>query len=434
MEDDENKKNPMSTLLKWIAKHAWAILGISGSLIVLVIGIAVMIVLIFMSGQNSSCSPDNSNNSNETITDVDTGKIPKGIFDHLTKNMGFSGAGAAGAVAVAKRESGFNPKITNPSGGVAGLFQWSGWGNNINGNRITTGGFIQSGDDSTLTFENEMKLVDYELKHSYKAAADTVGKANDAGNAALDWSKLYEGVSNSDGQTKVSQIVSDARGYYEKFGGSSISSDPSLSGATDTADVGSDSSASNCSSSSTGSVEDGTGTHKEANGSDWKEFSQLPDDIKKYAHDPAQLLGKRGDGSKWVALGGSSVSADQCVGFTVAYGDIIWGLQGNKNGNGIDMANSFAGDTHTKTISSPKAGAIASQDGYGGNPAGHTFIIEHVYSDGSVLLSEQNWTKSGQTAGEKYTWDFRLSSKAELQRNHTKYDYPGDNSKYKLKW
>lgn len=66
MEDDENKKNPMSTLLKWIAKHAWAILGISGSLIVLVIGIAVMIVLIFMSGQNSSCSPDNSNNSNET--------------------------------------------------------------------------------------------------------------------------------------------------------------------------------------------------------------------------------------------------------------------------------------------------------------------------------------------------------------------------------
>lgn len=185
MEDDENQKNtnnPMATLLKWIAKHAWAILGISGSLIVLVIGIAVMIVLIFMSGQNSSCSPDNSNNSSGTTTDVDAGKIPKDIFDHLTKDMGFSGAGAAGAVAVAKRESGFNPKITNPSGGVAGLFQWSGWGNNINGNRITTGGFIKSGDDSTLTFENEMKLVDYELKHSYKAAADTVGKANDAGN------------------------------------------------------------------------------------------------------------------------------------------------------------------------------------------------------------------------------------------------------------
>ena len=39
----------------------------------------------------------------------------------------FTLEGASGSLAVGERESGFDPKLTNPSGGVAGYFQWSGW-------------------------------------------------------------------------------------------------------------------------------------------------------------------------------------------------------------------------------------------------------------------------------------------------------------------
>ena len=44
------------------------------------------------------------------------------------KEHKFTSAGASGALAVGQRESGFNPQAINPSGGVAGIFQWSGWG------------------------------------------------------------------------------------------------------------------------------------------------------------------------------------------------------------------------------------------------------------------------------------------------------------------
>ena len=38
----------------------------------------------------------------------------------------FTLEGASGSLANAERESDFDPKLTNPSGGVAGYFQWSG--------------------------------------------------------------------------------------------------------------------------------------------------------------------------------------------------------------------------------------------------------------------------------------------------------------------
>ena len=144
----------------------------------------------------------------------------KKIFDYLTKHDGFSGAGASGAVAVAQRESGFDPKAKNSGGGVAGIFQWSGWGNKVNGDRIHQGGFIKS--ESDLTLANELKLMDYEFKHGHGETVKKVGNAKDPGKAALDWSESYEGVALSDGQTKGGQIQAWAQQAYAKFHGASI--------------------------------------------------------------------------------------------------------------------------------------------------------------------------------------------------------------------
>ncbi|MCC9894538.1 CHAP domain-containing protein, partial [Streptococcus agalactiae] len=51
------------------------------------------------------------------------------ILNYQLSKEGFTLAGSTGSVAVAERESGFDPKAINTGGGVAGYFQWSGWSN-----------------------------------------------------------------------------------------------------------------------------------------------------------------------------------------------------------------------------------------------------------------------------------------------------------------
>lgn len=163
-----------------------------------------------------------------------TYKNAKSIFDHLTKKVGFSGAGASGAVAIAFRESGFNPKAQNTGGGVAGFFQWSGFSNSVNGNRIVSGGYIKAGNVSDLTVGNELKLTSYELDHAYKKAKMKAGNAETPKDGALAWTLLYEGVDLSDPQTKPDEIIKNAKIAYELFGGSKIHASSALSGAADT--------------------------------------------------------------------------------------------------------------------------------------------------------------------------------------------------------
>lgn len=139
------------------------------------------------------------------------GPVATKIYRFLTREMGFSGAGAAGALAVAYRESNFRPDAHNPGGGVAGIFQWSGWSNSINGNRITSEGSIRAGDPSTLTLANQLRLLRHELDGPYRSARLTVGRATDPVQAAKDWSRLYEGVALSDGQSKIDAISQWAR-------------------------------------------------------------------------------------------------------------------------------------------------------------------------------------------------------------------------------
>lgn len=189
-------------------------------------------------GSDSADSSGGGATGDWTQKGTEANKVAQQTFDHLTKKEGFSGAGGAGAVAVANRESGFNPKAINSGGGVAGLFQWSGFVNSVNGNRIISEGSIKAGDMSTLTVDNELKLVHYELNHGYSRVKKDVGTASDPAEAALKWSEEYEGVSLSDSQTKPVDIQNDAKAAYVTFGGSKISANSALLGAIDAATSG----------------------------------------------------------------------------------------------------------------------------------------------------------------------------------------------------
>ena len=131
------------------------------------------------------------------------------IANHLMSKERFSIQGASGALAVAERESGFDPEAENIGGGVAGIFQWSGWSNTVNGNRWA------KAESRTLSMEVELKLVSTELNGVYKKTKDLVSVSTDPRQASLDWSQYYEGVALSDGQTKADKLQDDAQKWYD---------------------------------------------------------------------------------------------------------------------------------------------------------------------------------------------------------------------------
>lgn len=188
------------------------------------------------SGGSSSDSDAASNSSNAVGGDwkqknSHKWKNAKAIFDTLTKKMGFSGAGAAGAVGNAIAESGLDEKIVN-SYGYTGFFQWD------NKQRLYGGGYIKQGDSSTLTTENEIKLMQYELNGNWKKTKSSVGHAKTPHDGAWNWFIDFEGMSQNTNQYGT-QRDPGAEWAYKEFGGENISADDSLLGqSAEGADVG----------------------------------------------------------------------------------------------------------------------------------------------------------------------------------------------------
>lgn len=83
------------------------------------------------------------------------------ILNYELSQEQFTIAGASGSLAVAERESGFDPKAVNTDGGVAGYFQWSGWSSTINGNRWS------KAKQKKLDSDIELDLLSTELNGSY---------------------------------------------------------------------------------------------------------------------------------------------------------------------------------------------------------------------------------------------------------------------------
>lgn len=236
-------------------------------------------------------------------------KNAKAIFDFLTKKMGFSGAGAAGAVGNAFAESGFNPKAKNPGGNVTGIFQWSSGG--INGDRLHQGNFIKSDDD--LTMENELKLTKYELDGSLASVKKSVGHATNPTDAAMDWVNNYERAPGQNEEGRKAAAVT----AYKLFNGSSIKANDSLlgSGASDAANAGASSDSS--SSSDNSSACSGQESSGKAGDWDWPFDDFNPD------KDISSPFGMRD-------LGGSQFHDGIDIGLTSVSGKKIKAMHGGK--------------------------------------------------------------------------------------------------------
>ena len=354
-------------------------------------------------GSDSSSSSSSSGNS--TAPGDFQGEVATKVFDFLTNEIGFSGAGAAGALAVAYRESNFRLDAQNPGGGVAGIFQWSGFSNGVNGNRITSEGSIKAGDTSTLTLENQLKLLKYELSNGYRKARDTVGRATDPVQAAKDWSLYYEGVSLDDGQSKIDSITQWAGEACDAHNCHSVKADESKLGNNDAVNASSDSS-----SSSTTLKELFCGTNESGDGAT------------NGAVNGAQQCDKGGCDFSWMCSamnichnGDHGVIPApynyQCVWYAWTRAAMVHkGYDSSWRtvmGNGGDIWANANGRPGWTVDGTPKAGDLISMSGI--SSAGHVAFVEKVENSGGswkIYISEGNVVPpyDGQWGGYRTRW------------------------------
>lgn len=273
------------------------------------------------------------------------------ILNYQLSVENFTLAGSTGSLAVAERESGFDPKAINTSGGVAGYFQWSGWSSTINGNRWA------QAESKTLDSDVELKLMSTELNGSYKAVKEEMQKATSAQDAALYWSEHYEGVALSDGQTKSEELKADAKKWYAIFDGTieTTSTSADFSGETGL---------------TTGTILSSFTFPTEYNGK------------LKYGIPTSNTM---------TTLGNNTYPAGQCTWY-VCNRLIETGICSNSaiynyNGNGQDWVASLV-SRGWKQVSSPQVGAVIS---FSGGIYGHVAFIEAVNQDGTFLISECNY-------------------------------------------
>lgn len=237
---------------------------------------------------------------------------------------------------------------------------------------------------------------------------------------------------------------------YTTFDGSSVSADDSLlgagassgsaNGAADSNTAAAGSAAENaCKTDSDEDVADGTGSIKESSAQGVLHWAKdaVPDDVKKYIHDPkdAGLAWESADG--W--FNGTGEAANQCVGFASSYFYAIWSnLKSVMVPGGVDETTYWAEKNGGEKTKVPKAGAIASAPGgvsgvSSNGKWGHTWVVQHVLSNGDIILVEQNMKGlSGEGNGTKNTWNFGWMSKDKYtDAGITFYTPKGD---HKLSW
>lgn len=274
------------------------------------------------------------------------------IFNQLVGKEGSTEEGAVATLAIAERESNFDPKAVNTGGGVAGYFQWSGWGHETNGNRWA------QASSRTLDSKTELDLLDKELNGAYGEVKTYLQSAKDPGEAALYFSEKYEGVALSDGQTKAGELKKDAEKWHNVFKDSVKKSDSSGS-------------------------PNGSGTMAAS--------FDFPDEYKgklKYGEPSTKTLTTMGD---------NTYPVGQCTWYVCnrlqETGLCTDSATYNYNGNGQDWVKSLVAKGWKKS-DKPKEGAVMSTFGGADQTMpeyGHVSFVEHVNSDGTFLVSECNY-------------------------------------------
>ena len=432
------------------ARKIWSVIPFPYNVIVIVAAVLAIGVLgittamtIFTS-DDADCAPSQINyGGGDTITGnwAVKGSDPYNNAENIWnfwKSKGFSGAAIAGVLGNIAEEGGFtipdraqghftdgpDSQVSRgvvPLGGGAGPYQFTPYTKfaPLNSNK-----WLDWDAQNQYVWTSELQSAPW--RNSYSLMSDPV-------KAAQTWFDKYER-----GQSYNPQKSGAATTAYQLFGGENISGSPvddanqdntNTDNSDNNADLSSDAQ-NGCDVTDGGDNSDNTG--HAAKGA-WANFNDLPADVKKYAHDPARVLGPRGNGDKWIAQGVTTTSYNQCVGLSVAYGNLIWGLSGNKTGNGIDTASGFAGQTGTRLSTKPTAGAIFSR----GNDTiyGHTGIVQHVFENGDMLIVEQNYPGlSGEAGHQTFSWNFEVVTKAYMESYNAVYANPGANGQYKLKW
>lgn len=238
----------------------------------------------------------------------------------------------SGILAVGYRESRFDVTAVNPSGGVAGFFQWSGWSSTINGNRWG------QARRRELTLAVQLDLMSNELDGDYQRVTEEMVGVNDPYEAAKVWSYWYEGVELTDSQSALGDVEEWSKIIYEalKTGQTSY-----FEGAS--------------SGASTLAIPDGWTVSNPYNGKDYNSSGSYPaGQCTWYVYNRAKQLGivyddYMGDGGVW------------------------W---------------TKSGYTATHTPKKYTAVSFVASPSYPTH--GHVAWVEEVRSDGSILISEMN--------------------------------------------
>ena len=269
------------------------------------------------------------------ISEVRASDVIK-ILNYELSQEQFTIAGASGSLAVAERESGFDPEAVNTSGGVAGYFQWSGWSSTINGNRWA------QAKQRKLDSDVELGLLSAELNGAYSKVKTEMQKATDPEQAALYWSEHYEGVALSDGQTKASELKKNAKKWHDIF-------KDSLKGETIT------------------QTRDGGGVTS----------ADIP---------AGYSLTKKIESSAYTS---ATYPWGQCTWFVYNRGKELGVTFDPYMGNGGDWKNK-AGYQTTNTPTEHSALSFSPGQANADPTYGHVAFVEQVKSDGSILISECN--------------------------------------------
>lgn len=430
----------------------------------------VMLSFLLFKSTNHSCSVDSSQETSTSLsTDssaaADSDWTKKGTTANKTAesvfkafvNSGTSGAFSAGVVG-----------WVNSEGGFAMIGRAEGhYGNDLKTNSIAYGvrptglsyytteagggifqftPFTKYAPLGSPDWEDADKMIAFVIKAvatgDWTASMDLTGKNHsfeeavkltDPQEAALTWQAYERG---SVAHINQAQKKADAQKAYELFGGSSYqyddtkfkkvfgkNSDKSLTGNTSSTETTKD----NCSGSNSGGSgawsEDKTGKVSYGAFNAWKP-SDLPEDLKQYALDPKSLDMGYKDSKNWSQI---AWSGGQCTDLSASLMYHLWEKEGKhpsqKKGNGSEVVanwiSAFGG-----RADSPKAGAVFSETpASAGGLAGHTGVVSHVFSNGDILVVEQNYSKlSGEDGGfGKYTWSYRYVPKAQQDKGVSFY-------------
>lgn len=166
---------------------------------------------------------------------------------------------------------------------------------------------------------------------------------------------------------------------------------------------------------------------KTLKGRKWK-GNQVPPELEPFIHFRPERLGLGwANDAGWV----HPDTTGECVHLVEALGNAIWGTSGITVGNGNQQAQAWAAKLGGTTSKQPSPGAISSVNISGPYAEyGHTYIVQHVFANGDILVTEQNvpgW--SGRLAGAPNTWDYAYITKTEYTANAVFYAPPGKTPK-----